>query len=94
MKLHMLYITQIFDIASASITPEIKHKTTGAAEHGSGDYLKKQSWVQQRMELPKEQHRQVKLTMTPTATSGRLTQEKPNSVTRLLAAKVSFKILN
>ena len=32
---------------------------------------------QQRMELPEEQHRQVKLTMTPTATSGRLTQEKP-----------------
>ena len=49
---------------------------------------------QQRMELPKEQHRQVKLTMTPTATSGRLAQEKPNSVTRLFATTVSFKILN
>ena len=48
----------------------------------------------QRMELPKEQHRQVKLTMTPTATSGKLAQEKPNSVTRLLATTVSFKILN
>ena len=48
----------------------------------------------QRMELPEEQHRQVKLTMTPTATSGRLTQEKPNSITRLLAATISCKILN
>ena len=48
----------------------------------------------QRMELPEEQHRQVKLTMTPTATSGRLIQEKPNSATRLLATTVSFKILN
>ena len=49
---------------------------------------------QQRMELPEVQHRQVKLTMTPTATSGRLTQEKPNSITRLLATTVSLKILN
>ena len=48
----------------------------------------------QKMELPKEQHRQVKLTMILTATSGRLTQEKPNSITRLLATTVSFKILN
>ena len=48
----------------------------------------------QGMELPEEQHRQVKLTMTPIATSGRLAKEKPNSVTRLLAAMVSFKILN
>ena len=45
----------------------------------------------QRMDLPEEQHRQVKLTMIPTATSGKLAQEKPNSVTRLLAATVSFK---
>ena len=48
----------------------------------------------QKMELPEEKHRQVKLMMIPTATSGRLAQEKPNSVTRLLATTVSFKILN
>ena len=48
---------------------------------------------QERMELPKEQHKQVKLTMTPIATSGRLSQERPNSMTRLLAAMMTFKIL-
>ena len=32
--------------------------------------------------------------MTLTPTSGKLTQEKPNSVIRLLATTVSFKILN
>ena len=46
------------------------------------------------MELPEEKYRQVKLTMVLAATSGRLAQEKPNSVTRLLVATVSFKILN
>ena len=32
--------------------------------------------------------------MVPVATSGRLAQEKPNSVTRLLTATLSFKVLN
>ena len=36
---------------------------------------------QQKMELPEEKYRQVRLTMVPVATSGRLAQEKPNSVT-------------
>ena len=49
---------------------------------------------QQKMELPEEKFRQVRLTMVPVATSGRLAQEKPNSVTRLLAATLSFKVLN
>ena len=48
----------------------------------------------QRMELPEEQQRQVRLTMIPTATSGRLLQERPNSMMRLLAATMSLKILN
>ena len=48
----------------------------------------------QRMELPKEQHRQVRLTMTLIATSGRLSQERPNSMTRLLATMMTFKVLN
>ena len=49
---------------------------------------------QQKMELPEEKFRQVRLTMVPVVTSGRLAQEKPNSVTRLLAATLSFKVLN
>ena len=32
--------------------------------------------------------------MVPVATSGRLAQEKPNSVTRLLVATLLFKVLN
>ena len=47
----------------------------------------------QRMELPKEQHKQVRLTMTPIATSGKLSQERPNSMTRLCAATMTFKVL-
>ena len=49
---------------------------------------------QQKMEQTEEKFRQVRLTMVPIATSGRLAQEKPNSVTRLLAATLSFKVLN
>ena len=45
----------------------------------------------QKMELPEEKYRQVKLTMVPVASSGRLAQERPNSVTRLLTATVLFK---
>ena len=48
----------------------------------------------QKMELPEEKYRQVKLMMVPVATSGRLAQERPNSATRLLTATVAFKILN
>ena len=48
---------------------------------------------QQRMELPEEKHRQVRLTMTPIATLGKLSQERPNSMTRLLATTMTFKVL-
>ena len=49
---------------------------------------------QQKIELPEEKFRQVRLMMVPVATSGRLAQEKPNIVTRLLVATLSFKVLN
>ena len=49
---------------------------------------------QERMELPEEQNKQVRLMMIPIASSGRLVQERPNSMTQLLAATMSFKILN
>ena len=46
------------------------------------------------MELPEEQNKQVRWTMIPIASSGRLAQARPNSMTWLLAATMSFKILN
>ena len=51
-------------------------------------------WGRERMELPEEQNKHVRLTMILMTSSGRLAQERPNSMTWLLAATMSFKILN
>ena len=45
------------------------------------------------MDIPEDRNKWVKLTMTPVATKGRMVTEKPNSLTRLLAATVTYRIM-
>ena len=47
----------------------------------------------QIIDLPENRSKWVILTMTPVAEKGRLATEKPNSLTRLLAATVTYKIM-
>ena len=77
---------QLLLLLKASLRPLVQlNKASGL--------FKEPNLSNQKMELPKEQHKQVRLTMTPITTSGKVSQERPNSMTMLLAPMMTFKVL-